>query len=129
MKRHDIRRIPIKVHSMKEQFKKDKENGTLSHFGGSEGNELRPQQNETEKLLNEALSGENEKSMKERRGKDNFPLGRKLLWLAGDWALSRAHTVIQMTATMDGDWIPTPAFPLPTKCLIKLKPFLCKLEN
>lgn len=46
--------------------------GTLSHFGGSEGNELRPQQNETEKLLNEALSGENEKSMKERRGKGTF---------------------------------------------------------
>lgn len=38
-------------------------------LGGSEGNELRPQQNETEKLLNEALSGENEKSMKEWRGK------------------------------------------------------------
>jgi hypothetical protein len=37
--------------------------------GGSEGNELGPQQNETETLLNEAVSGANEKSMKERRGK------------------------------------------------------------
>lgn len=42
---------------------------SLGRGGGSEGNELRPQQNETEKLLNEALSGENEKSMKERREK------------------------------------------------------------
>lgn len=57
---------------MKEQFQKDKENGTLSHFRGSEGNELRPQQNEPEKLLNEALSGENEKSMKEWRKKVHF---------------------------------------------------------
>lgn len=54
---------------MKEQFKKDKENGTLSHFGGSEGNELRPQQNETEKLLNEALSRENEKINEGTEGK------------------------------------------------------------
>lgn len=53
---------------MKGQFKKDKENGTLSHFVGSEGNELRPQQNETEKLLNEALSGENEKINEETKG-------------------------------------------------------------
>lgn len=47
----------------------------MEHYlilGGSEGNELRPQQNETEKLLNEALSGENEKSIKERREKVHF---------------------------------------------------------
>lgn len=54
---------------MKEQFKKDKENGTLSHFEESEGNELRPQQNETEKLLNEALSRENEKINEGTEGK------------------------------------------------------------
>lgn len=50
-------------------------------LGGSEGNELRPQQNETEKLLNEALSGENEKSMKERREKGTFFIFMVLDWV------------------------------------------------
>lgn len=69
---------------MKEQFNKDKENGTLSHFGGREGNELRAQQNETEKLLNEALSKENEKSMKAWRGKGTFFIFMMLDWVCGN---------------------------------------------
>lgn len=69
---------------MKEEFNKDEENGTLSHLGGSKGNELRPQQNETEKLLNEALSGENEKSMKEWRGKGTFFIFMMLDWVCGN---------------------------------------------
>lgn len=42
--------------------------------------ESRPQPNETEKLLNEALSGENEKSMKAQRRKAHF---------SSSWGLSR----------------------------------------
>lgn len=70
---------------MKEQFNKEKENGTLSHlWGGSEGNELRPQQNSTEELLNETPSGQNEKSMKERRGKGTFFIFMMLDWVCGN---------------------------------------------
>lgn len=50
-------------------------------FWGERRDELRPQQNETEKLLNEALSGENEKSMKERREKGTFFIFMMFHWV------------------------------------------------
>lgn len=51
---------------------------------GREGNELRAQQKETEKLLNEALSGENEKSMEASRGKGTFFMFMMLDWVCGN---------------------------------------------
>lgn len=51
---------------------------------GREGNELRAQQKETEKLLNEALSGENEKSMQAWRGKGTFFMFMMLDWVCGN---------------------------------------------
>lgn len=51
---------------------------------GREGDELRAQQKETEKLLNEALSGENEKSMEASRGKGTFFMFMMLDWVCGN---------------------------------------------
>lgn len=45
---------------------------------------IKPQQHETEKLLNEALSGENEKSMKEWREKETFFIFMRLDWVCGN---------------------------------------------